>query len=161
MDEDREDGEISSDGNPDVEAASAGDAGEPMDDGVVSASPVAALPKAIVEPITYEGEDFWIGLFEFRSRMWRKRRGLLSRSTVESYTTLLNVDFPFLSDIARKYPPSLRLIVLETVQPKLRVGQLFMITYKGGSLGREGAHDVIIPDINVSKVWINRYKKTC
>lgn len=54
-------------------------------------------------------------------------------------------------DIARKYPPSLRLIVLETVQPKLRIGQLFMITYKGGTLGREGAHDVIIPDINVSK----------
>lgn len=37
------------------------------------------------------------------------------------------------------------------MQPKLRVGQLFMITYKGGTLGREGAHDVIIPDINVSK----------
>lgn len=57
-----------------------------------------------------------------------------------------------ISDIARKYPPSLRLIVLETAQPKLRVGQLFLVTYKGGSLGREGAHDVIIPDINVSKV---------
>lgn len=26
-----------------------------------------------------------------------------------------------------------------------------MITYKGGSLGREGKHDVIIPDINCSK----------
>lgn len=54
--------------------------------------------------------------------------------------------------MARLYPPSLRLVVLETAQPKLRVGQLFIITYKGGSLGREGAHDVIIPDINVSKV---------
>lgn len=55
------------------------------------------------------------------------------------------------TDIARRYPPSLRLVVTETVQPKLRVGQLFMITYKGGTLGREGDHDVIIPDINVSK----------
>ncbi|KAG4071752.1 hypothetical protein HA402_011906 [Bradysia odoriphaga] len=54
-------------------------------------------------------------------------------------------------DVAKKYPPSLRLMVLETNLPKLKVGELFIVTYKGGSLGREGAHDVIIPDINVSK----------
>lgn len=30
-----------------------------------------------------------------------------------------------------------------------------MITYKGGSLGREGEHDVIIPDVNVSKCHLN------
>lgn len=57
-----------------------------------------------------------------------------------------------ISDVACKYPPSLRVTVLETNLPKLRVGELFLITYKGGSLGREGDHDVIVPDINVSKV---------
>lgn len=70
-DEDREDGELSSDGNPEVQEASAGDAGEPMDDGVVSAPPVAALPKAI----TYEGEDWWIGLIMFSFRMQSQSSG--------------------------------------------------------------------------------------
>lgn len=35
---------------------------------------------------------------------------------------------------------------------KLDVGKLFVVTFKGGSLGREGSHhDVLIPDLNVSK----------
>lgn len=55
-------------------------------------------------------------------------------------------------DIAKKYPPSIRLVVLETNLTKLKIGELFIITYKGGTLGREGSHEVIIPDINVSKV---------
>lgn len=54
-------------------------------------------------------------------------------------------------DIAKKYPPSLRIIVQETNIPKLKVGTLFLITFKGGTLGREGDHDVIIPDLNISK----------
>ncbi|XP_016972499.1 angiogenic factor with G patch and FHA domains 1 isoform X1 [Drosophila rhopaloa] len=54
-------------------------------------------------------------------------------------------------DIAKKYPPSLRIIVQETNVDALKVGSLHLITYKGGSLGREGTHDVIIPDVNVSK----------
>lgn len=54
--------------------------------------------------------------------------------------------------MAKKYPPSLRIVVQETNLTKLKVGELFIITYKGGTLGREGTHDVIIPDINVSKV---------
>ncbi|XP_031626140.1 angiogenic factor with G patch and FHA domains 1 isoform X3 [Contarinia nasturtii] len=54
-------------------------------------------------------------------------------------------------DIAKRYPPSLRIIVQETNIRKLKIGELFLITYKGGSLGREGKHDVIIPDINCSK----------
>uniref|UniRef100_T1GLG7 FHA domain-containing protein n=1 Tax=Megaselia scalaris TaxID=36166 RepID=T1GLG7_MEGSC len=54
-------------------------------------------------------------------------------------------------DIAKKYPPSLRLVVQETNLEKIQIGTLFIVTYKGGSLGREGNHDVIIPDINVSK----------
>lgn len=31
------------------------------------------------------------------------------------------------------------------------IGKLFVVTFKGGTLGREGDHDVIIPDVNVSK----------
>ncbi|XP_037828432.1 angiogenic factor with G patch and FHA domains 1 isoform X2 [Lucilia sericata] len=54
-------------------------------------------------------------------------------------------------DIAKKYPPSLRIVVQETNLDDLKVGNLSLITYKGGSLGREGNHDVIIPDVNVSK----------
>ncbi|KAL5289387.1 AGGF1 family protein [Megaselia abdita] len=54
-------------------------------------------------------------------------------------------------DIAKRYPPSLRLVVQETNLEKIEIGTLFIVTYKGGSLGREGNHDVIIPDINVSK----------
>ncbi|XP_011296068.1 angiogenic factor with G patch and FHA domains 1 isoform X3 [Musca domestica] len=54
-------------------------------------------------------------------------------------------------DIAKKYPPSLRIIVQESNLEGLKVGSLSLITYKGGSLGREGNHDVIIPDVNVSK----------
>nr|XP_014100195.1 angiogenic factor with G patch and FHA domains 1 isoform X1 [Bactrocera oleae] len=55
-------------------------------------------------------------------------------------------------DIAKKYPPSLRIIVQESNLEALKVGSLSLITYKGGSLGREGNHDVIIPDVNVSKL---------
>lgn len=58
----------------------------------------------------------------------------------------------FILDIAKKYPPALRLIVTETNVPELKIGNLFLITYTGGSVGREGDHDVIIPDKNVSKV---------
>lgn len=60
-----------------------------------------------------------------------------------------------LSDIAAKYPPSLRLIIQETdLQEKLKVGSLFIIPFTGGSLGREGAHDIIIPDVNISKTHL-------
>jgi hypothetical protein len=35
---------------------------------------------------------------------------------------------------------------------KLDTGKLFVVTYKGGSLGREGSHhDVLIPDVQISK----------
>ncbi|KRG04100.1 angiogenic factor with G patch and FHA domains 1 isoform X2 [Drosophila mojavensis] len=63
-------------------------------------------------------------------------------------------------DIAKKYPPSLRIIVQETNVQDLTVGSLHLITYKGGSLGREGAHDVIIPDLNVSKCHLNFHYDT-
>ncbi|XP_020800350.1 angiogenic factor with G patch and FHA domains 1 isoform X4 [Drosophila serrata] len=57
-------------------------------------------------------------------------------------------------DIAKRYPPSLRIIVQETNMETLKVGSLHLITFKGGTLGREGAHDVIIPDVNVSKTHL-------
>lgn len=36
--------------------------------------------------------------------------------------------------MAKKYPPSLRIIVLETNNKKLKIGELFLITYKGINL---------------------------
>ncbi|XP_017891349.1 angiogenic factor with G patch and FHA domains 1 isoform X2 [Ceratina calcarata] len=54
-------------------------------------------------------------------------------------------------DLAKPYPPCMRIIVKETDLPKLRVGSLFIVPYTGGSLGREGDHSVLIPDINISK----------
>lgn len=74
------------------------------------------------------------------------------------YCSYLLIFYDFV-DVAKKYPPSLRIMVLETNLPKLKVGELFVVTYKGGTLGREGAHhDVIIPDINVSKVRLQQFK---
>ncbi|KAH8401663.1 hypothetical protein KR009_007206 [Drosophila setifemur] len=63
-------------------------------------------------------------------------------------------------DIAKNYPPSLRIIVQETSIEGLTVGSLHLITYKGGTLGREGAHDVIIPDVNVSKCHLKFHYET-
>lgn len=45
----------------------------------------------------------------------------------------------------------MRIIVKKTSVPGLKEGSLHIVTYKGGSLGREGNHSIIIPDINVSK----------
>lgn len=46
----------------------------------------------------------------------------------------------------------MRIIVRETNLPKLKVGSLFLVAYTGGSIGREGDHSVVVPDINISKV---------
>ncbi|KAJ8670281.1 hypothetical protein QAD02_001540 [Eretmocerus hayati] len=54
-------------------------------------------------------------------------------------------------DIARVYPPCMRIIVKETNLTNLKVGSLFIVTFKGGTIGREGDHAVIVPDINISK----------
>lgn len=45
----------------------------------------------------------------------------------------------------------MRIIVEESGIPTLKVGSLHILTYEGGTMGREGKHDIIIPDINVSK----------
>ncbi|XP_076226464.1 angiogenic factor with G patch and FHA domains 1 isoform X2 [Nomia melanderi] len=54
-------------------------------------------------------------------------------------------------DLAKIYPPCMRIIVRETNLSKLKIGSLFLVAYTGGSIGREGDHSVVIPDINVSK----------
>lgn len=42
--------------------------------------------------------------------------------------------FRFCLDMAKYYPPSLRIIVQETNVKKLKLGELFLITYKGKSI---------------------------
>ncbi|KAK0161126.1 hypothetical protein PV327_009638 [Microctonus hyperodae] len=54
-------------------------------------------------------------------------------------------------DMAKTYPPCMRIIVKETNLAQLKIGSLFFIAYTGGSIGREGDHAVLIPDINISK----------
>ncbi|XP_036145089.1 angiogenic factor with G patch and FHA domains 1 isoform X2 [Monomorium pharaonis] len=54
-------------------------------------------------------------------------------------------------DLAKSYPPCMRLIVKETDLAKLKLGSLFLVTCTGGTLGREGDHSVLISDINISK----------
>ncbi|XP_066996909.2 angiogenic factor with G patch and FHA domains 1 isoform X2 [Anabrus simplex] len=50
------------------------------------------------------------------------------------------------------WPPCIRIIVQETNSARIKVGSLFIVTYPGGTLGREGDHSVLLPDINISKV---------
>ncbi|KAG5677819.1 hypothetical protein PVAND_007546 [Polypedilum vanderplanki] len=55
-------------------------------------------------------------------------------------------------EIAKKYPPSLRLIVTESKPKEIQVGTLFVVTFKGGTLGRDGHHhNVLLNAENVSK----------
>ncbi|XP_070494380.1 angiogenic factor with G patch and FHA domains 1 isoform X2 [Chironomus tepperi] len=54
-------------------------------------------------------------------------------------------------EIAKKYPPSLRLIVLQSNVSSISMGKLFLVTFKGGTLGREGDHEVLLTAENVSK----------
>ncbi|XP_043464831.1 angiogenic factor with G patch and FHA domains 1 [Leptopilina heterotoma] len=54
-------------------------------------------------------------------------------------------------DLAKTYPPCMRIVVKETNLSKLKLGTLFLIPYTGGSIGREGNHNVLIQDINISK----------
>lgn len=72
-------------------------------------------------------------------------------SSEDSYVECSSDDDHIYEDISKHYPPSLRVIVQQSAMEKLKVGSLFLVTCKGGSLGREGQHDVVIPDINVSK----------
>lgn len=42
-------------------------------------------------------------------------------------------------------------MVEQSQTSKIKVGSLHIVTYEGGTLGREGNHAVLLPDINVSK----------
>ncbi|KAB0803198.1 hypothetical protein PPYR_00168 [Photinus pyralis] len=54
-------------------------------------------------------------------------------------------------DISNAWPPCIRIVVKSTDVAKLTAGTLYIITYQGGTLGREGDHAVLIPDISISK----------
>ncbi|KAJ8924356.1 hypothetical protein NQ315_007152 [Exocentrus adspersus] len=54
-------------------------------------------------------------------------------------------------DISKQWPPCMRIIVESSDVPKVKVGSLYIITCDGGSLGREGNHSIVIPDLNTSK----------
>lgn len=55
------------------------------------------------------------------------------------------------SDVSKLWPPCMRIIIENTDVPKLKAGSLHIITFEGGTLGREGNHSIIIPDIAISK----------
>ncbi|XP_018908427.2 angiogenic factor with G patch and FHA domains 1 isoform X1 [Bemisia tabaci] len=57
----------------------------------------------------------------------------------------------FDTEISKQYPPCMRVIVQESNVKGVKPGSLFMITWPGGTLGREGDHSILIPDHNVSK----------
>lgn len=63
-------------------------------------------------------------------------------------------DFTFflIPEISRAWPPCMRIVVKETNLKTLPIGTLFIVTCGGGTLGREGDHAILIPDINISKV---------
>ncbi|GJQ80172.1 hypothetical protein Trydic_g23749 [Trypoxylus dichotomus] len=55
------------------------------------------------------------------------------------------------SESSNHWPPCIRVVVEDTSIPGLKTGSLYVITYEGGTLGREGKHDILLNDINVSK----------
>ncbi|KAG5872525.1 hypothetical protein JTB14_004398 [Gonioctena quinquepunctata] len=55
------------------------------------------------------------------------------------------------SDISKQWPPCMRVIVETTECLKLKVGSLHIITCDGGTIGREGHHSILVPEINASK----------
>ena len=55
------------------------------------------------------------------------------------------------ADLSKKWPPCMRVIVEQSQLPKIKVGSLHIVTFEGGTLGREGNHAIILPDINISK----------
>lgn len=45
----------------------------------------------------------------------------------------------------------MRIIVEASEVPSIKIGSLQVITFDGGTLGREGNHSILIPDLNISK----------
>ncbi|XP_074037240.1 angiogenic factor with G patch and FHA domains 1 isoform X2 [Leptinotarsa decemlineata] len=54
-------------------------------------------------------------------------------------------------DISKQWPPCMRVIVESTDSSKLKEGSLHIITFEGGTLGREGSHSILVPDASASK----------
>ncbi|XP_064211964.1 angiogenic factor with G patch and FHA domains 1 isoform X3 [Tribolium castaneum] len=57
----------------------------------------------------------------------------------------------YASDISKPWPPCMRIIVEQSQVPKIKLGSLHIVTIEGGTLGREGNHSIVLPDINISK----------
>ncbi|KRT85339.1 hypothetical protein AMK59_1701 [Oryctes borbonicus] len=55
------------------------------------------------------------------------------------------------TESSNHWPPCIRIVVEDTSISGLKTGSLYVITYEGGTLGREGKHDILLADINVSK----------
>lgn len=62
--------------------------------------------------------------------------------------------FLFVTDISKQWPPCMRIIIEQSQIPKIKIGSLHILTYEGGTLGREGDHAIILPDINISKTHL-------
>ncbi|KAJ3649627.1 hypothetical protein Zmor_021358 [Zophobas morio] len=67
-----------------------------------------------------------------------------------NYLTINNLR-TYAADLSKKWPPCMRVIVEQSQLPKIKVGSLHIVTFEGGTLGREGNHAIILPDINISK----------
>ncbi|XP_014294698.1 angiogenic factor with G patch and FHA domains 1 isoform X2 [Halyomorpha halys] len=52
----------------------------------------------------------------------------------------------------KHFAPCIRVVVTSSTLPELSYGTLFIVTCTGGTIGREGNHDVLIPDQLVSKI---------
>lgn len=53
--------------------------------------------------------------------------------------------------MSKQWPPCMRIIVETSEVPSIKIGSLHIITFDGGTLGREGNHSILIPDLNISK----------
>lgn len=67
---------------------------------------------------------------------WKNEYAILNSPSFVSnirrhFHSIINSLISSSSDIAKKYPPSLRIIVQETNIKKLKIGELFLITYIG------------------------------
>merc|ERR1719312_2271060 len=54
-------------------------------------------------------------------------------------------------DDPRETIPCVRIVVTGTEDPEVVVGSLFLVTYKGGSIGSRGHHEVLLADKGCSK----------
>jgi len=48
--------------------------------------------------------------------------------------------------------PCVRLVVMNTEDERVKLGTLFIVTCKGGTIGSKGQHEVLLPDLGCSKL---------